>query len=221
MSPDRQDHSSPAGGQRWPAPRLIPPQPVPACRRGGTWADGGELHCIYNGKKGLSSPIRRSPSPSWRRGRRPKQPSRLSHRLEQLLAEQTEFVPFRQPDPADAGQAAGGACPDEQGVLLIAKYNYVGVDYLMIALAGRQGERHRERGAGCATSVPDIGNSIWWPASISPSGNPRGFASLYHLPARAGSVASWGISSWICWGPGGHGCQDPEQGGCCRRWTTR
>ena len=98
-----------------------------------------ELHRIYNGKGGKGFGFFADPEAAVAELAdgidAPKQPSpafRIA--LEQLLGEQTEFVPFSVNVTQMLVKQLVEHALDEQGVLLIAKYNYVGVDYLMIAL---------------------------------------------------------------------------------------
>ncbi|MGL4795688.1 MAG: nucleoid-associated protein, partial [Aeromonas jandaei] len=98
-----------------------------------------ELHRIYNGKGGKGFGFFADPEAAVAElaegEEAPKQPSpafRIA--LEQLLGEQTEFVPFSVNVTQMLVKQLVEHALDEQGVLLIAKYNYVGVDYLMIAL---------------------------------------------------------------------------------------
>lgn len=98
-----------------------------------------ELHRIYNGKGGKGFGFFADPEVAVAEltegSDAPKQPSpafRIA--LEQLLAEQTEFVPFSVTMTQLLVKNLVEHALGEQGVLLFAKYNYVGVDYLMIAL---------------------------------------------------------------------------------------
>ena len=98
-----------------------------------------ELHRIYNGKGGKGFGFFADPEADVAElaegEEAPRQPSpafRIA--LEQLLGEQTEFVPFSITLTQMLVKQLVEHALDEQGVLLIAKYNYVGVDYLMIAL---------------------------------------------------------------------------------------
>ena len=98
-----------------------------------------ELHRIYNGKGGKGFGFFADPETAVAElaegEMAPKQPSpafRIA--LEQLLGEQSEFVPFSVNMTHLLVKNLVEHALDEQGVLLFAKYNYVGVDYLMIAL---------------------------------------------------------------------------------------
>ncbi|HHQ4442039.1 TPA: nucleoid-associated protein YejK [Aeromonas veronii] len=98
-----------------------------------------ELHRIYNGKGGKGFGFFADPEAAVAELAdgidAPKQPSpafRIA--LEQLLDEQTEFVPFSVTVTQMLVKQLVEHALDEQGVLLFAKYNYVGVDYLLIAL---------------------------------------------------------------------------------------
>ncbi len=97
-----------------------------------------ELHRIYNGKGGKGFGFFADPETAVAEladEEAPKQPSpafRIA--LEQLLSEQTEFVPFSVNVTQMLVKQLVEHALDEQGVLLFAKYNYVGVDYLLIAL---------------------------------------------------------------------------------------
>ncbi|MGL5156667.1 MAG: nucleoid-associated protein, partial [Aeromonas veronii] len=98
-----------------------------------------ELHRIYNGKGGKGFGFFADPEAAVAEladgEEAPKQPSpafRIA--LEQLLDEQTEFVPFSVTVTQMLVKQLVEHALDEQGVLLFAKYNYVGVDYLLIAL---------------------------------------------------------------------------------------
>ncbi|PJC93565.1 nucleoid-associated protein YejK [Aeromonas lusitana] len=98
-----------------------------------------ELHRIYNGKGGKGFGFFADPEAAVAEladgEEAPKQPSpafRIA--LEQLLGEQAEFVPFSVNMTQLLVKNLVEHALDEQGVLLFAKYNYVGVDYLLIAL---------------------------------------------------------------------------------------
>ena len=98
-----------------------------------------ELHRIYNGKGGKGFGFFAAPETAVTElaegEEAPKQPSpafRIA--LEQLLGEQTEFVPFSVNMTQLLVKNLVDHALGEQGVLLFAKYNYVGVDYLMLAL---------------------------------------------------------------------------------------
>lgn len=98
-----------------------------------------ELHRIYNGKGGKGFGFFADPEAAVAElaegESAPKQPSPLFRiALERLLGEQTDFVPFSVEMTQLLVKQLVEHALDEQGVLLFAKYNYVGVDYLMIAL---------------------------------------------------------------------------------------
>ncbi|MGL5030513.1 MAG: nucleoid-associated protein YejK [Aeromonas sp.] len=108
-----------------------------------------ELHRIYNGKGGKGFGFfadTQAPVTELTNGERvdgelaegetapkPLSPAfRIA--LEQLLSGQTEFVPFSVNVTHMLVTQLVAHALDEQGVLLFAKYNYVGVDYLLLAL---------------------------------------------------------------------------------------
>ncbi|WAF75458.1 nucleoid-associated protein YejK [Aeromonas dhakensis] len=98
-----------------------------------------ELHRIYNGKGGKGFGFFADPEAAVAElaegEEAPKQPSPLFRiAVEKLLDEQLEFVPFSVEMTQLLVKQLVEHALDEQGVLLFAKYNYVGVDYLMIAL---------------------------------------------------------------------------------------
>ncbi|WP_042013965.1 nucleoid-associated protein YejK [Aeromonas fluvialis] len=98
-----------------------------------------ELHRIYNGKGGKGFGFFADPEVAVAvladGEEAPKQPSPLFRlALEKLLDEQLEFVPFSVEMTQLLVKQLMDHALDEQGVLLFAKYNYVGVDYLLIAL---------------------------------------------------------------------------------------
>ncbi|WP_421211215.1 nucleoid-associated protein YejK [Aeromonas enteropelogenes] len=98
-----------------------------------------ELHRIYNGKGGKGFGFFADPEEAVAElaegEEAPKQPSPLFRiALEKLLDEQLEFVPFSVEMTQLLVKQLVEHALDEQGVLLFAKYNYVGVDYLLIAL---------------------------------------------------------------------------------------
>ena len=103
-------------------------------------------------------------------------------------------------------------------MLLIAKYNYVGVDYLMIALLeGKESVTVSEALELRHIQYLDIGKLNLVARRSHRVENPKGFASLYHLQQGQGR-SGWGISSWICWGREAW-MPESRTRGCCRRWT--
>ncbi|EOD54959.1 nucleoid-associated protein YejK [Aeromonas molluscorum] len=97
-----------------------------------------ELHRIYNGKggKGFGYFADGEESADAAEGDDAPKPASPLFRiaLEQLLAGQSDFVPFSVSMTQQLVKTLVDHALDEQGVLLFAKYNYVGVDYLLVAL---------------------------------------------------------------------------------------
>ncbi|MGL5948441.1 MAG: nucleoid-associated protein YejK [Aeromonas sp.] len=120
-----------------------------------------ELHRIYNGKGGKGFAFfahEADPASLADANATPAPNSAVREALTALLKQEIDFAQFTQTVTANLVSSLTAHALSEQGVVLLAKYNYVGADYLMLALLeGKSSISVDERLALTQSNYLDIG----------------------------------------------------------------